>query len=837
MRFLLDLAWRDLRCSGRSLWIFCACLLLGVTLIAACGSLYRLVNAGLLADTRMLLGGDVEVDADSPLPPDALAWMADNGRVTLVTELYTMLGTAQGDFVRVELQSMDALYPLYGELVLQPAGDLQVLTGFDGEHWGVVIDRSLALRHGLAAGDKVFIGTLEMQVRAVILAQPDRNLTAEWRGPPVLIAEAAVQAAELIQPGSRVDYDYKVATELPADTWRERFYQRFPNQGWEVRTFEDRSQLIAERLGQIASGLLIIGFSTLFIGGLGVFGSIQAYLQNKLKTIATLRSLGLRNGRLATVYLLQVGILGGGASLAGCLLGVGLAAVGATMVAQQVELKTTASVLAAPLVAAFGFGLLTAFCFALPAIGRALSVSPASLFRDVARDAGKVPGNWRIATATLALAIVLLVLLTLPDALLGLGFIPVVAILLLLLEVVLRGIRRVARHLDNGRLPVDHFALRLALANLHRPGSALRSTLLSLGSALTLLVACTLVVMSLMRTIYATIPEESPALVLYDIYVSQMADVVAATEGAAPDTRVLTAPLVRARIDAINGRPAADLAAQGDHRLRDAINDDHKLSYRAGNIDGLERVAGKWWSSAAQPVMSLEDREARRLGLGIGDRIRYNMEGRTIEVEIAAIHRQKGVQTRFWFEGIVSAGLLDASIHRHVGAAYFDDAAAIEAQRRIAAVAPNVITVRTERLLASARALLGQATSGLALVAGVSLAASLLVLVSVISAGRTRQLYDATVLTALGARLSVIHRSLYAEFLLLSLVTALFALVLGSAIALPLLEWRMKLPSQDLIWVGALTALGISGLSLGLGARYLKQRLRLRPAILLRDAD
>ncbi len=294
---------------------------------------------------------------------------------------------------------------------------------------------------------------------------------------------------------------------------------------------------------------------------------------------------------------------------------------------------------------------------------------------------------------------------------------------------------------------------------------------------------------------------------------------------------------MRARIEAINGRPAADLAAQGDPRLRDAINDDHKLSYRAGNIDGLELVAGKWWSRAAQPVMSLEDREARRLGLGIGDRIRYNMEGRTIEVEIAAIHRQKGVQTRFWFEGIVSAGLLDASIHRHVGAAYFDDAAAIEAQRRIAAVAPNVITVRTERLLSSARALLGQATSGLALVAGVSLTASLLVLVSVISAGRTRQLYDATVLTALGARLSVIHRSLYAEFLLLSLVTALFALVLGSAIALPLLEWRMKLPSQDLIWVGALTALGISGLSLGLGARYLKQRLRLRPAILLRDAD
>ena len=51
----------------------------------------------------------------------------------------------------------------------------------------------------------------------------------------------------------------------------------FPIVAGRCATFEDRSERIAERLGQIASGLLIIGFSTLFIGGLGVFSSIQSY--------------------------------------------------------------------------------------------------------------------------------------------------------------------------------------------------------------------------------------------------------------------------------------------------------------------------------------------------------------------------------------------------------------------------------------------------------------------------------------------------------------------------------------------------------------------------------
>ena len=74
------------------------------------------------------------------------------------------------------------------------------------------------------------------------------------------------------------------------------------------------------------------------------------------------------------------------------------------------------------------------------------------------------------------------------------------------------------------------------------------------------------------------------------------------------------------------------------------------------------------------------------------------------------------------------------------------------------------------------------------------------------------------------------------EYLLLALVTASFSLLHGASIALPLLEIRMKLPSVDLLWVGAITAIGVSVFALGLGAQYLLRRLRLRPALLLKDA-
>ncbi len=839
MRFLLDLAWRDLRASGRSLWIFCACLTLGVALVAASGSLYRLVSAGLLADTRALMGGDLEVDSKTPLPEVALAWMRERGEVSLVTELYTMLGTARGEFLRAELQSVDARYPLYGELRLEPDLPLAQATARADGRWGVAVDRALAERLDIALGDTVYIGALEMVVRALIVEQPDRNLNADWRGPPVLLAGEALAESDLIQPGSRVDYDYHVATDVPAARWRAEFYARFPDETWEVRTFEDRSQRIAERLGQIASGLLIIAFSTLFIGGLGVFNSIQSYLQRKLGTIATLRALGLRNRRLAAVYLLQIGILAGGASLVGCLVGSGLALVGSAMVAAEVALETTLLALPAPNLAALLFGLLTAYSFALPAIGRALSVPPAILFREGSGEPARTPRGWWLAALGGAGLIASLVLIVLPDRLFGAGFVCVVALLLLLLDLVVRALRRGARRLDHPQRFRGRLALRLALANLHRPGTPLRTSLLSLGSALTLIVACTLVVASLLREISLTIPAQAPALVLYDINSNQIDDVRAAIVAVDAGAEVLFAPLVRTRLAAINGQPLsqhAPLAADLDE-YRDAVNDDFKLSYRGGNIDNLAVVEGAWWPAGEPrdaPRLAFEDREARRLGVGIGDRLTFTAEGRSVEAEVAAIHRQKGLQTRFWFEGILSDGALEPMIHRHVGTVYMADAGTAEVQRRIARVAPNVVTARTAMLVETGRRLLGQASAGLAVVAGISLAASLLVLASVMSAGRSRQVYDATVLNTLGARMSTIRNSLHLEYLLLALVTSLFALALGAAIALPLLHWRLKLPGDDLLWLGLVSAVGVSSISLSLGARYLMRRLHTQPAALLR---
>lgn len=835
---MLTFILRDLRGSGRTLWVFCACLLLGVTLIAASGGLLRQVRDSLLADTRALFGGDVEISQRTPLNAEELDWLRANGDVSLLIELRTMLRTTDGRSQVVELQVFDDNYPLYGEVILQPQQALQqILMQQQGEDvWGAAFDPVLGERLHLKLGDRVMVGNLNVELRARIERQPDRSLSADWRGLPLLLSSDALEATGLVQPGSLLDYEYRVKTEQNLATWRAALHRAFPNANWEVRTFTERSQRLGKVMDQLGSVLLLIGFSALLIGGLGVSNSVHAYLHSKLATLAILRTLGLREDRLACVYLGQILGLAGVASLLGAVLGSGLALAGSALIAERLPLAPTIQQLLLPAAVAVMFGLLTALTFTLPALGRALSVTPAALFRHFAGNSDAIaPLRYRRMTLAAGSLLTLTVLVALPQPWFGLGFVAAVLGLLALLEGLVRLLRRLARRLGRSPLLLGRFQWQLALANLYRPGNPLRPLLLSLGSALTLLVASTLVVAALLKTINETLPQRAPALVFYDIANFQIDDFETTVAQAPSLARLDLAPLVLGRLHRVNQEILRD---SDDLERALEARDEHKLSYRLNNFDQVVIDRGQWWPEnyVGPPLVAMEDREADQLGLQVGDQLTFAILGKEVSATLAAIYSQRRFESRFWLEAIFSDGVLAPFISRYVGAAYLDHQEAVALQATLADKFPNVVSIRTQKILQEARDLLNRAATGLGVVAAISLAASLLVLVSVVASGRARQIYDATVLHTLGARFSAIRSALWLEQILIAGLTSLFALVLGSVIAYGLLVWHLQLDAAGVWWTALLTAPLVSALSLGLGTRYLLRQLRLSPAMLLRTS-
>src|SRR5215475_44916 len=92
------LARRELRGGLKGFRIFLACLMLGVAVIAAVGSVAASVRGGIAADARKILGGDVELRLlYQTATPEQRAFLAAGGTVSATREMRAMARPAVVD--------------------------------------------------------------------------------------------------------------------------------------------------------------------------------------------------------------------------------------------------------------------------------------------------------------------------------------------------------------------------------------------------------------------------------------------------------------------------------------------------------------------------------------------------------------------------------------------------------------------------------------------------------------------------------------------------------------------------------------------------------------------
>ena len=856
---MLSFLWRDLlgNRGSRPLHLLASSLFLGVLLIAACTGLLALIRDGIASEERQLFGGDVEFDVREPLSSEALEWIGNRGTVSRLTELRTMLGSEAGGFTVIELQSVDENYPLYGSVQFEPSMSLSDAT----DRFGAAIDPALAIDLGLAVGDTVTVADTPLTVRALIQGQPDRALTADVRGPPVLVSQATLDATGLVTPTSLVDYEYRVRLEgagidpskgVYGDTdafrraWREAFSQNTA----EVSTVEERNDRVSERLNEVAAVLLLIAVATLLVGGLGVANGVAAWLHSRREDLATLSAIGARDGWRARFMVTEVLLVSAIASGVASLLGASIAFALSRSLAGGLPVATSPGLLVGPTLISMAFGTLAALAFAAPNLARSLSTETAKLLRGDTDHDVRTPLSVRakVICAALAIAAAVALIALVPDRIIGIGFVISMMLLYLALSGLVVVMRKLARRLvQSGRLD-QRFAARRAFAGLDQPSSPLRPLLLSLGIASTLLVAATIVIVSMVRLLDSTVPARAPALAFYDIQDRDIGAFQETVANAPGVTDVQTVPLVLGRLTRVNGTP---LSSRDDAAEALEANDEHKLGYRVERVDNIRATAGALWSMnyKGPPLVAMEDREAGQIGVKVGDILTFTILGETLDAELVAIYAQGNFETRFWFEALFSPGVLDSFITRHVGVAWQDGVSQvvmsesgvpkdIEAANTIASNFPAVVTIRTARGLASARRILNAAALAVSLVAITSLIASLLVLASVVAANRQRQLQEAAILHAVGSRHGSLMQALGIEYVLLGVVVAVFASLVGGVLGTLVAVGWLELPVGPITWmVGSAVGFGIAILCLGAGAVWVARSLSVSPAQLLRELN
>ncbi len=801
----LALAWRlarrEMRGGLAGFRIFLLCIAIGVAAIAAVHSVSQAVQAGIARDARALHGGDLAVRATYvPADADARTDFAALGRVSEVVEMRAM-ARGGGGVALVELKAVDGAYPLAGRLRL--SGGMALEDALDDG--GAVVEATLLERLGLAVGDRIEVGDGSFAIRAALEREPDRAVGLFSYGPRFMVDMEGLRRTGLVQPGSLVRYKYRIALDEPGRTVAElrRLAQAYADRGWRVTGIGSAAPGLRQTVRRLTLFMTLVGLAASIIGGIGVANAVRAHLGSRRPAIATLGCLGAGPRLIGLIFSLQIAVMTALAILIGLALGAAAPYLFVGLLETYLPVDPALGVYPGPLVLAAAFGALTSAVFSLPPLAAAARRPPVALFRDV-EAAGERAGPAAIlASAGLAALLAALAVATAPDRALALWFVAGALAAYGIFFAAATATVRLARGLRSA----GPGALRRALAALARPGGETGGLLLSLGFGVTVLVAVASVEEGLSRQLNEEIPADAPTHFFIDIQPDQAArfdEVIAGTPGAVLDQRT---PHLRARIASIDGVPASEAQVPEDARW--AIRGERGLTWSGEPPDGAEIVAGTWWPAdyRGPPLVSFDANLARAFGLKPGDRIAFNILGRTVEAEIANLRRIAWRTLRMQFTTIFAPGALDRAPQTYVATVRTPPESEAGLTAAMAAALPNVSAIRVKDALAMVTELIGRMGMAIRLVAAVGLAAGLAVLAGAIAAGRRRRRRDAVIFKVLGATRADLLRSYMLEFAILGGVAALIGCLLGLAAGYVLLEEVMDIAWTAPVATAAATAL------------------------------
>ncbi len=819
------MAWRESRASRRRLLLFGSAISVGVATLVAIRSFTANVEEAVHGQVRTLLGADLLLTSARPFTPplrSLLDSLSRNGvPVAWRTELSSMAYVAKREGTRlVAVHGVGGGFPFYGAVVTSPPGRWRSLDGADV----AIVDTSLLVQLGARLGDTLELGRRSFPIVAVAAEVP-----GQFAGgfgsfvPQVYIPVRDVAGTGLVAFGSRASYQalLKLPGDAPTRRLEARYRRLFEREQVRSRTAGDTEANLTESLHQLSTFLQFVGLIALLLGGIGVASGVGAFVAGKLDTIAVLRCVGASRALVFAIYLVQAAALGLVAAAAGAALGVAVQLSLPPLLAGLLPLDVTASLDWPSIAAGLLVGVAVAVLFALRPLLEVRLVSPLQALRRPFEDAALPRDPWRLATfGALVVGVFALAMQEADQPAVGLGFAAAIAVAIGLLTLAARATIAAARRASRAEAVRSRwpYAVRQGVANLYRPRNQTRPVVVALGFGVALLATLYLVEANLLGQVQFTSLATGghPNLVFLDVQPDQEAGVggVIRASGAPLLEQV---PIVPMKIAAIGGRTPDQILADRTRRPPApwALRHEYRSTFRDSATASERIVAGAWWKGRGDgppyPV-ALSTDAARDLGVAIGARIDWSVQGVTVPTAVTVLRDVQWARFEPNFFAVFSSAALDRAPRSTVMLTRVDDAAArARLQRNVSQRYANVTSLDVALVQATVERVLRRVALAIRFMAAFSLATGALVLLGAVAAGRLERIREGALLKTLGATRRQLSRILLAEYVALGLLAGLVGVGLATGGAWAMLHFvfdiAFRLPAVPLAAVLATTAL------------------------------
>jgi putative ABC transport system permease protein len=773
----LKLALRTLLREWRSgeLGVLLLALTTAVAALTGVGFLVGRIDTAVREQATQVLAADLRISSTQPLPENLFAGAAQRGVHSARIETLLSVVFRGDDSQLANVEAVSDGYPLRGTLLVadQPFATGIATQAIPGPREVWPSSKLLATLGG-GIGTQLSIGAATLKVTRVLIARPDQGANLSDLAPSLIMNLKDLPATQLIQPGSRVSYSGLFAADAAVIEAFRPWLLNNARPSDRLRDVSEASPQLENAVDRAGRFLTLASLVSVLLCSIAVAMSARQYVRRHLDAVALLKTLGATRGFTLSVSLLQLITVALIASVAGSLIG---------FIAQEWLLRAVRDLLGTAVLppanfAPVGMGVTAALAvlagFAVPPLLQLARVPPLRVLR---RDVGPPPPLVILAFGPAVLVVVGLVGWAVRDVRLALQFLFGLAAFLAVLAgagfvlVTLCGRLR-------GRVGV---AWRYGIANLNRRRADSMVQIAAFGAGLMVLLVLGVVRDDLENDWRRSLPADAPNYFFVNI---PPADRTAFTQfleqRGAHLSRVL--PMLRGRLTAINGQSVESMRfAAGQGRGFSGREQNVTWASTLGNDNQI--VAGSWWPADyhGAPQVSLATEFQQSLGVGVGDKVSFDIGGEPFVATVGSIRKVKWDSFQPNFFVMFSPGVLDAVAGTFLTSAYFhptDPHVMAQLARRF----PSVSIFNVDDLLAQVRGIIDKAILAVQSVFAFTLFAGLVVLLAAVQSSREERRFESAMLRTLGASGATVWQGVMAEFVALGLLAGALA-VGGAALA------------------------------------------------------
>jgi putative ABC transport system permease protein len=802
-------------------------LMIAVAAVTSVGFLADRVGRALERDSAQMLGGDLALQADEPVPS---SFMRQAEALDLDTALTLQFPSMAGNGPHTQLVALKAVsptYPLRGQLrVSDSVAGVPATTGRSPTPGTVWVDGQVLGLLSASVGDVITVGDADLRIGGLIVHEPDRGMQFVNVAPRVMLAMEDLPETGLVGTGSRVSYQLLVAGAPDAISRYKNWLQDHMQRGQKLSTLETNRPEVQRALNRAHQFLVLVALLTVMIAAVAVALAARRFGVRHQDGIAIMRCLGASRHQLGMMLWVEFLLLAVIASAVGSALGYvvheGLVAI--VIAWLDTELPAPSAI---PALQGLVTGSLLLLGFALPPLAALRDIAPARVLRRDAAlgTARRWPGRMLGMVSFFGLILWIAGDLKL-SVVVAAGFLAALlafgAVAHLLVSML-----GLLRYRSGG-----HPALRFALAGMARRRSLTVAQLCALSMGLMILLLLAITRTDLLQGWQKTLPPDAPNTFLINIQPDQRASVIQALEQAGIRT-IAMSPMVRGRLLAINERPVSADDYQ-EARARRLVDREFNLSYADTLPTSNEMAQGRWLDPAKNEV-SIESSLAEALGMRVDDALTFDVAGRPVTVRISGLRDVKWDSFQANFFAVLSpAALRDAPAtfmtSLHIPAAQRD------LPQALVRSFPNLTVFDVGSILGQVQHVLDQVIQAVQLLFLFTLAAGMLVLGAALFSTRDERMHEVAILRALGASRRQLSASLRIELLLLGALAGTLAAFGAVAVA-----WLLAREVFDftltLSWWPWAAGIAAGSLAALIGGRLaLVGILRTPPLVSLREA-